>query len=175
MNIRIQLMETLSRNIEDHDLITKVIESRMRLIKEVWKEDSCSFYSSGYHVDSQTPFFTAFDDNKCIGLIILDEYPDDDEAKYYVRIYRLILLAEYQNCNVGELLLDEMEKYYKNNGKKMIYVTNDDNLICPNVFEWKLYKKAGFFGFDRRLITRRDRNHEIIERKVVYEYFIKII
>lgn len=97
-----------------------------------------------------------------IGLIALCEYDEDT-----IEIKNLDIKKEYQNLGYGKILIDFVEKTFKNKFKYIILGTGDSPLTIP------FYTKLGFKRYE--IIENyflENYNHEIIENGVLLKDLI---
>lgn len=97
-----------------------------------------------------------------IGLIALCEYDEDT-----IEIKNLAIKKEYQNLGYGKILIDFVEKTFKNKYKYIILGTGDSPLTIP------FYTKLGFKRYE--IVENyflENYNHEIIENGVLLKDLI---
>lgn len=97
-----------------------------------------------------------------IGLIALCEYDEDT-----IEIKNLAIKKEYQNIGYGKILIDFVEKTFKNKYKYIILGTGDSPLTIL------FYTKLGFKRYE--IIENyflENYNHEIIENGVLLKDLI---
>lgn len=97
-----------------------------------------------------------------IGLIALCEYDEDT-----IEIKNLAIKKEYQNLGYGKMLIDFIEKTFRNKYNFIILGTGDSPLTIP------FYTKLGFKRYE--IIENyflENYNHEIIENGVLLKDLI---
>lgn len=97
-----------------------------------------------------------------IGLIALCEYDEDT-----IEIKNLAIKKEYQNLGYGKMLIDFIEKTFRNKYNFIILGTGDSPLTIP------FYTKLGFKRYE--IIENyflENYNHEIIENDVLLKDLI---
>lgn len=97
-----------------------------------------------------------------IGLIALCEYDEDT-----IEIKNLAIKKEYQNIGYGKMLIDFIEKTFRNKYNFIILGTGDSPLTIP------FYTKLGFKRYE--IIENyflENYNHEIIENDVLLKDLI---
>ena len=97
-----------------------------------------------------------------IGLIALCEYDEDT-----IEIKNLAIKKEYQNLGYGKILIDFIEKTFRNKYNFIILGTGDSPLTIP------FYTKLGFKRYE--IIENyflENYNHEIIENDVLLKDLI---
>ena len=97
-----------------------------------------------------------------IGLIALCEYDEDT-----IEIKNLAIKKEYQNLGYGKILIDFIEKTFRNKYNFIILGTGDSPLTIP------FYTKLGFKRYE--IIENyflENYNHEIIENGVLLKDLI---
>lgn len=105
---------------------------------------------------NNTIFIGAYDENKCVGLCILQQ------AMFkYMYLYDLKVNCDYRKKHIGKMLIDKAKEVALKEGYKGIYTEAQDNNLGACLF----YLKNGFEigGFDSKLynFTPQEEKSEI--------------
>ena len=129
-------MDIRINRIEDNKSKQNLLEEKIR------DEDATLTYVPTYiFVKYIDLFLAAFSGDKCIGII------DGYETEYSGKIDIFILLSEYKDTEVGKLLLDEIENYFKTLGKKSVSVCLPESDISER-YEYQFFKNNGYVEYE---------------------------
>lgn len=90
--------------------------------------------------------YIAKDKKSIVGMVagIIEEFTKNDEIEIvhlkFARVEELIVNEKYRGKKIGSLLMDKIEKYFKNQKCDYIYV----KVFEPNKKTHKLYEKLGY-------------------------------
>lgn len=153
--MEIRIIEGVNRiNIENEpfELFGRMIPMydgyKWSYIEELKDDKDCSmmcFPQENYNPsESKSTFLGAFDNDKCVGLAVLDDY-----WFKYMYINDLKVCDSYRRRGIGKLLIDKSMEIAKEKGYKGLYVVGQDN----NLAACRFYIKNGFEigGFDNKV------------------------
>ncbi len=123
-------------------------------------EQQMCFPDENYSYDDMignSTFIGAYDDEKCIGLAIMQE-----AFVKYMYLYDLKVNGEYRKCGVAKELMEKAKIIAKEKGYRGIYTQGQDNNLGACLF----YIKNGFHigGFDSNVYkgTKQEGKSDII-------------
>lgn len=131
--------------LELEEYIVSIDEDRLDVVGENY-EDQMAIIDLKEVKDNNGKCYLAIDNNKVIGLImgIERKYEQEDYLDYRCpkagEITELIISKDYRNNNVGNMLMEKMEDYFKSIGCKYIHV----DVFAYNKNAINFYSNKGF-------------------------------
>lgn len=129
-------------------------------VEKFGMEQHMCFPDENYSYDDMaenSTFIGAYDNEKCIGLAIMQE-----GFLKYMYLYDLKVNRAYRQCGVGKALIEKAKTIAKEKGYAGIYTQGQDNNLGACLF----YINAGFFigGFDSNVYkwTKQEGKSNII-------------
>ena len=123
-------------------------------------EQQMCFPNENYSYDDMvenSTFIGAYDNEKCIGLAIMQE-----SLFKYMYLYDLKVNSAYRKCGVAKALIEKAKTIAKEKGYMGIYTQGQDNNLGACLF----YIKTGFYigGFDSNVYkgTKQEGKSDII-------------
>lgn len=129
-------------------------------VEKIGMEQQMCFPDENYSYDDMvenSTFIGAYDNEKCIGLAIMQE-----GFFKYMYLYDLKVNSAYRKCGVAKALIEKAKTIAKEKGYTGIYTQGQDNNLGACLF----YIKVGFYigGFDSNVYkgTKQEGKADII-------------